>query len=638
MGGLIIKAITGLAAVAIVGTASAIDPRGSLDAFIQKQRAVSLQGALNNIGPNGSQVPGAGAGYIVASPSTTNPDYFYTWTRDGALTMKMIVDEFILGKTDLQAYVEDYVHSQAVLQTVTNPSGTFLPSGAGLGEPKYKVDGTRYNGAWGRPQRDGPALRAIALITYSNWLIAHGQKARAKNVIWPIISNDLSYVGQYWNSTGFDLWEEVNGSSFFTTQNQYRALIEGTRLASALGVNCTGCGEASDISCFLQQAYWNSEYFVANINVDNGRTGKDANTILGSIALFDVNAKCDDPSIQPCNSRGLSNFKALVDSFRNATLYPINKGIAKDKGIAVGRYTEDVYFGGNPWYLITAGAAEYLYDAVAQWKAQGSLIIDKTSLSFFKDIYPNARTKTYKRTAAEFSRILGAVTAYADSFAAVVQQYTPQNGSLSEQFDRAAPGAPLSARDLTWSYAAFVTMAERRAGQFPPSWVVPSPPPSSNAPATAAACGPAAPSPPKGVYVPALAAGAPNVTATCTSTVLFQVNASTYYGENVFVAGSSADLGTWDLDNAWPLDATGYTAERPLWSARVAMTAGETVTYAYARQEDCGQDPIWETVNRTLVVPACDEDADSEEVRLETDDQWTGSVGSSGGCPGSGTG
>ncbi|KAI1503060.1 carbohydrate-binding module family 20 protein [Biscogniauxia marginata] len=632
MGGLILKAIAGLAVVANFGTASASNPRGALDVFIQKQRAIALQGTLNNIGPNGSLVPGAGAGYIVASPSKVNPDYFYTWSRDAALTMKMIVDEFILGNKGLQQYVEDYIHSQAVLQTVTNPSGTFLPSGAGLGEPKYKVDGTRYNGAWGRPQRDGPALRAIALITYSNWLVSNGQKGKARTVVWPVISNDLSYVGQYWNATGFDLWEEVNGSSFFTTQNQYRALVEGAQLARTLGVNCTGCDQVSQVQCFLQQAYWNGEYFIANINVNNGRTGKDANTILGPIALFDVNAKCDDPSIQPCSSRGLSNFKALIDSFRNTTLYPINQGIPKDKGIAVGRYTEDVYYGGNPWYLIIAAAAEYLYDAVAQWKTQGYLTIDKTSIGFFKDIYPGAQTKTYrpKQTRAEFSRILKAITAYADSFVEVVQKYTPQNGSLSEQFNKTLPGNPLSAHDLTWSYAAFITMASRRAGEFPPPWVS-----STAASAAPAQCSPTSS---KGAYAPALAAGAPNATASCTSTVRFQVNASTYYGENVYVAGSSADLGAWDLAGAWPLDAAGYTAERPLWSARVALAAGETVAYAYVRQQDCGQDPIWETRNRTLVVPACDEGADPEVVRLETDDAWTGPVGSSGGCPGSGTG
>jgi glucoamylase len=90
----------------------------------------------------------------------------------------MLIDEFIFGKSSLQTVINDYIHAQAVLQTVSSPSGTFLPQGVGLGEPKFMVDGTRFNGAWGRPQRDGPALRAVALMTYSNWLIQHGQKVR----------------------------------------------------------------------------------------------------------------------------------------------------------------------------------------------------------------------------------------------------------------------------------------------------------------------------------------------------------------------------------------------------------------------------------------------------------------------------
>lgn len=49
-------------------------PVSDLDSFIQAERAIALQGALNNIGPNGSAVPGAGAGYVVASPSKANPN------------------------------------------------------------------------------------------------------------------------------------------------------------------------------------------------------------------------------------------------------------------------------------------------------------------------------------------------------------------------------------------------------------------------------------------------------------------------------------------------------------------------------------------------------------------------------------
>lgn len=399
--------------------------------------------------------------------------------------------------------------------------------------------------------------------------------------------------------------------------------MEGGKLASTVDTTCTGCDQAPQVLCFLQ-SFWNGEYFIANINTATVRSGKDANTILGSIAIFDVNAKCDSPTIQPCHSRGLSNFKAFVDGFRNASLYPINADAPVDSGVALGRYTEDVYYGGNPWYLITTGAAEYLYDAVAQWTTQASLTIDDTSLAFFQDVYPAARTKTYsvKDKCPEFPRILKAVTAYADSFVSVVETYTPANGSLSEQFNRTAPGNPMSAYDLTWSYAAFVTMAQRRAGQYPPDWEP------SAAAEVPAQCGSSSTA---GVYVPAFAAGAPNVSTSCTTNVQFAVNASTYFGENIYLVGNTTDLGSWDPDNSQPLLSSNYTSERPLWYAVLALTAGETIDYGYARQEDCDQPWIFETVNRTLVVPACQEGSVSV-ILAETDDAWTGPVGTTGGC------
>jgi glucoamylase len=95
---------------------------------------------------------------------------YYTWTRDSALTLKVLIDLFRNGNLDLQTVIEEYVNAQAYLQTVSNPSGD-LSSGAGLAEPKFNVDMSPYTGAWGRPQRDGPALRAIALIDFGNWLI-----------------------------------------------------------------------------------------------------------------------------------------------------------------------------------------------------------------------------------------------------------------------------------------------------------------------------------------------------------------------------------------------------------------------------------------------------------------------------------
>lgn len=101
--------------------------------------------------------------------------------------MKTLVDEFINGNTSLQSHIEDYIKAQAIIQTIINPSGS-LSSGAGLGEPKYQINETAFKGSWGRPQRDGPALRAIALMSYINWLTANGQSSEATDIIWPIVS------------------------------------------------------------------------------------------------------------------------------------------------------------------------------------------------------------------------------------------------------------------------------------------------------------------------------------------------------------------------------------------------------------------------------------------------------------------
>lgn len=49
-----------------------------LDKFVSAEKKIALQGVLNNIGPDGALVPGAGAGFIVASPSKVDPDCKYT--------------------------------------------------------------------------------------------------------------------------------------------------------------------------------------------------------------------------------------------------------------------------------------------------------------------------------------------------------------------------------------------------------------------------------------------------------------------------------------------------------------------------------------------------------------------------------
>jgi glucoamylase len=84
-----------------------------------------------------------------------------------------LVDEFIGGNSDLESVIKEYISTSASIQGISNPSGD-LSDGSGLGEPKFMVNATAFTGDWGRPQRDGPALRATAMISYANYLIVSG--------------------------------------------------------------------------------------------------------------------------------------------------------------------------------------------------------------------------------------------------------------------------------------------------------------------------------------------------------------------------------------------------------------------------------------------------------------------------------
>lgn len=144
---------------------------------------------------------------------------------------------------------------------------------------------------------------------------------------------------------------EVNGTSFFTTAVQHKALVEGQTFAEALGQTCDGCAFAPELLCHLQE-YWNGTAIVSNYLIANdpkGRSGVDINSVLTAINTFDPAAGCDDVTFQPCSARALSNHKVLVDSFR--AIYDVNQGRTAGQAAAVGRYPEDVFMGGNPWYV-----------------------------------------------------------------------------------------------------------------------------------------------------------------------------------------------------------------------------------------------------------------------------------------------
>ncbi|KAJ7367346.1 glucoamylase [Mycena albidolilacea] len=530
----------------------------SVDSYIATESPIAKAGVLANIGPSGSKSQGAKAGVVIASPSTTNPDYLFTWTRDSSLVFKALIDQFVSGAdTTLLGQIQNFVAAQKIIQQVSNPSGTV--SSGGLGEPHYNIDETAFTAAWGRPQRDGPALRATATIEYANWLLKNTSVANVVSTLWPTIKLDLDYVAADWNQTTFDLWEEVSSSSFFTTAVQHRALREGAALATALGQTSVVANyntQAANTLCFLQ-SYWNPTGGYITANTGGGRSGKDANTALASIHTFDPAAGCDAVTFQPCSDRALSSLKVYVDSFRS--IYTINSGIASNAAVATGRYPEDSYMGGNPWYLATAAVAEQLYDALIVWKAQGSLSVTSVSLAFFQQFLPSVTAGTYAASTSTYTTLTAAVKTFADGFIAVHAKYTPSGGGLAEQYSR-SNGVPVSAVDLTWSYAAALTAFGARAGVTSPGWGA------------------------AGLTVPTTCqtsgSGGGGGGSTGTVAVTFNVVATTVIGEDIYITGSVPSLQNWSPDTALILNPDNY----PTWSITVNVPASSDIQYKYIRK------------------------------------------------------
>jgi len=215
----------------------------SLEEWLEKERAIALDKLLANVAPGGRNVQDAAPGSVIASPSKKRPNYYYQWVRDAGITVQTLVDFYSDDpssniSTTILPILEAYASLQHKIQHTPNPSGSFEDALSGLGEPKFHVDGSAFTGSWGRPQRDGPALRALTLMSYLRAYNASNPSLwdegsfvqffrplySAEMPANSVIKADLEYVSYYWRNSGFDLWEEIQGLHFFTAMVQLRAL------------------------------------------------------------------------------------------------------------------------------------------------------------------------------------------------------------------------------------------------------------------------------------------------------------------------------------------------------------------------------------------------------------------------------
>ena len=119
--------------------------------------------------------------------------------------------------------------------------------------------------------------------------------------------------------------------------------------------------------------------------------------------------------------------------------------------------------------MTTFAAAEQLYDALTVWKDLRAINVTSTSLPFFQQFLPSITTGTYTSETPVYASLTSVIRNYADEFIEVAAKYTPSNGALAEQYNRDT-GVPLSAKDLTWSYAALLTANAARNGFAQQSW------------------------------------------------------------------------------------------------------------------------------------------------------------------------
>ncbi|KAH9169805.1 glycoside hydrolase [Lactarius sanguifluus] len=101
------------------------------------------------------------------------------------------------------------------------------------------------------------------------------------------------------------------------------------------------------------------------------------------------------------------------------------------------------------------------------------------------------------------------------------------------------------------------------------------------------------------VHVGALGSGTTTPKIAQQVPVLFYENATTTYGDNIFVVGSVPQLGNWNTTNAIPLDPTNY----PVWAATVYLPSNTAFQYKFIRKESNGN-VVWESdPNRQDTTP-----------------------------------
>lgn len=426
---------------------------------------------------NGNLILGL-PGAVLASPSNKgegfSQDYQFHWVRDAALSMKEVVylyrEANVEEKKQLKPYLMNYVNFERKAEQQTSKKGEET-----LGQPKYNVDASIWEGEWMRPQNDGPALRAITLIAIANLLNQEGDKQYVKEVLVEMITKNLDYVVSVWQKKTFDLWEEVNDTEhFFTEMVQRKALLEGgaflRQMGSAKKANLYVKTAKQLTDALLKNWNQNRGYITETVNQQYYKGGGINSAIILGALYGNLNNPADPFAIN--SDRMLSTVYFIRNAFSG--LYKVNIDHRANPPL-LGRYPNDIYDGnqftyGNPWILTTNALAEYYYDLAKVFLKHGQIKITTNNLLFFQQLDPQLVTKVGTVSAAknskQFNAIVNSLVQEGDKAILAVKGYAtcyPDETCyhFSEQVDRTT-GKPVSAKDLTWGYASLLSAMQAR--------------------------------------------------------------------------------------------------------------------------------------------------------------------------------
>jgi len=446
-GGFVLKALLS-AAVLVTGLSAFALPQGTLDNQVQTMIETSLPHlACNmNIGTPGS---------IIASPEHADPDYYFHWVRDSALVTDALVRllPYVEGTESarrLHTFIADFAAFSARLQDSPTPYG--------LGEVRFNPDGSIDSSPWPRPQYDGPALRALALMHYAR-AYKTTLTPELQQLLLRVIERDLNAVEQYYNTAGYDLWEYSIGFHFFTRMVQASALHEGNQF---FGERAGWRAAENELYQQLEH-HWNTSWEVIAFN-DGPAQDYMGNTIPTdplrydtSVALAVNHGQLEEPHFTLMDERVWATLTRLEDYF--LTAFPVNAG--KKIGPAMGRHKGDNYYGGNSFYFLTSAYSELSFRIASQVAGTaGSLIasplrVETLSRVLDTEVAPNTAFKLPNQELAE------AFAREGDAFLKTMLDGVPADGTMAEQQSK-MDGSPASAHNLSWSYASVLTAILQR--------------------------------------------------------------------------------------------------------------------------------------------------------------------------------